>query len=220
MRSKKKNPILESLVAGAAAGTAAVLAGKYLAGNKTANRRGRKGRKGNQDGNGEMFQDFHGRSPHEVLELQEQLLTAGDYAALGDDPEIWLRPVSGDPNNWAQAEIEFEPENGVKLATQDGSQLYFVGGDQSLPESALDFYGGDTSKRFIPLGVAYAISYVTEKKFDGFKRMPYAHILGEETGERPLLVYDNETKRLLLVGGAYSIAPVESDLGASPGIVN
>jgi len=213
---KKKNPVLESLVAGAAAGTAAVLAGKYLE-----KRAGNRKRKRNQDGNGAaMYEDFHGRSAHEVLELQEQLLTAGDYAALGDDPEIWLRPVTGDPNNWAQAEIEFEPENGVKLATKDGSQLYFMGGDQSLPDSALEFFGGDTSKRFISLGVAYAISYVTEKKFDGFKRIPYAHILGEETGERPQLVYDTETKRVLLVGGAYSIAPVEGDLGASPGIVN
>jgi len=225
----KRNPILESLVAGAAAGTAAVVAGKYLAGNKTANRRGRGGRRGNQDnGNGgaAMYEDFHGRLPREVLKFQEKLLSKGDYAALGDDPEIWLRPVSGNPNKWDAAEIEFEPQNGVKLATQDGSQLYFVGGDQSLPKSALEFFasrsggGGDTSKRFLSLGTAYAISYVTEKKFDGFKRMPYAHIFGEETGARPDLVYDTETKRVLLVGGAYSIAPVESELGASPGIVN
>ncbi len=175
----------------------------------------------NPDGAAEAYRDFHGRSPTEVLEMQDSFLGSGDYTALGDDPEIWLRPVKGDPATWAAADIEFEPADQVKLATDPQlEQLYFVGRNQVLPLATLQRAGFTTDKRFVSLGEAHAISYTTEKSFDDFKSTPYAHIFGEETGERPTLLYDKETRRLLLVGGGYQIAPVDASLGASPGIVN
>jgi hypothetical protein len=99
-----------------------------------------------------------------------------------------------------------------------GQQLYFVGGNQRIePE---DLPEGTPDKRFVPLGEVHALSYTTEKSFDGFRSIPYAHRFGEEDGQRPSLVYDRESERLLLIGGGYSIAPPDAALGASPGIVN
>lgn len=180
-------------------------------------------RRKNQEGAAEMYAAFHGRAPSEVLELQEALLAAGDYTALGAMGSLWLTPVSAevDPSKWPPPSIEFTPEDRVKLATdQGGIQLYLVGGNQELPLEYLERQGRDVDHRFVSLGEVHGISYLTEKKFDGFQTTEYAHQFGEETGERPTAWYDRETKRILLVGGAYSIAPFKAELGASPGIVN
>ncbi len=170
----------------------------------------------------QAYEDFHGRSASKVLAMQEALMTAGDYWAIGDDPELWLQP-----NVWKNADevnppdIWFAKDDKVKLAGDpEGHQLYFVGGNQKLPLEYLKQQGLVTDKRFITLGEVFGISYRTEKSFDAFKTKPYAHEFGEETGERPWLIYDQHTERLILVGGAYSIAPVDRSLGASPGIVN
>lgn len=177
--------------------------------------------KGNPNGAAQMYKDFHGRSATEVLTMQDALMQSGDYTALGDDPELWLRPVKGDPAKWGDGDITFDPSDNVKLAANaSGGQLFLVGDNQALPLADLQAQGLDTSKRFIALGEVYALSYTTEKSFDRFKSVPYAHILGEETGQRPSLVYDKETQRMFLVGGAYAIAPVDPSIGASPGIVN
>lgn len=173
----------------------------------------------NQGAAGQLYEDFHGRKSQEVIRLQEALMKSGDYTALGDDPEFWIRAVSGDPKHWPAPDIEFEPKDKVKLATDaKGKRLYIVGGRQKLSAEALG--GFDTSERFVNLGTCYGISYQTEKIFDGFKTTTYVHEFGEETGERPELIYDKEGGRLLLVGGAYKIAGVDRALKASPGIVN
>lgn len=178
----------------------------------------------NPNGNGaaQMFEDFHGRAPSEILTLQEALLTSGDYTALGDMGSLWLEPVKGrEPNEWPEPDIEFEKSDKVKLATDSkGKQLYLVGGNQKLPLDYLEKHGVPTDKRFISLGEVYGISYLTRKSFDGFRESEYAHEFGEKTGERPFAFYDAELHRIVLVGGAYSIAGVDDALGASPGIVN
>lgn len=168
----------------------------------------------------QLYKDFHGKESTEVLRLQDALLKAGDYTALGNDPEFWLEPVSGDPRNWPAADIEFQPRDKVKLATDaKGKRLYIVGGNQKMPVKFLK--DKDSARgRIFNLGTCYGISYQTEKVFDDFQTTTYAHEFGEETGERPELHYDSAAARLLLVGGAYHIAGVEKALKASPGIVN
>ena len=169
----------------------------------------------------QLYTDFHGRAPSEVLKFQEDLMASGDYTALGDMGSLWLEPVPGDPEKWPVPSIEFEKKDKVKLATDPGGkQLYLVGGNQTLPLDYLAKKGVQTDKRFISLGIVYGISYRTEKKFDGYRTFEYAHKFGEETGERPLAYYDAELERIVLVGGAYSIADPDDGLGASPGIVN
>ena len=177
----------------------------------------------NPNGNGaaQMYEDFHGRAPSEILTMQEGLMASGDYTALGDMGSLWLEPVEGEPSHWPTPSIEFEKSDKVKLATDSkGQQLYLVGGNQKLPLDYLEKHGVSTDKRFISLGEVHGISYLTEKSFDGYRESEYAHEFGEQTGERPCAFYDAELKRIVLAGGAYSIAGVDDALGASPGIVN
>lgn len=209
-RCRARNPIAEAIAGGLAAGTAVVAAQKLL-----------KNRKRNQSAAAQLYKDFHGRAPSEVLVMQEALLKAGDYTVLGDMGSLWLEAVKGEPSHWPVPDIEFEPSDRVKLATDaPGKQLYLVGGNQTLPLSYLEKHGVSTDRRFISLGEVFGISYRTAKTFDGFNKMEYAHEFGENTGERPFAYYDSELKRIVLVGGGYSIAGVDDPLGASPGIVN
>lgn len=213
---RKLNPVLEAVLAGAAAGTAGALATHSIASNG-------KRRKRNRADAAEAFTEFHGRAPHEVIEAQEELMKAGDYFALGAMGSLWLHPVSSeDPSRWPKPDVEFLEGDKVKLAADAGGrQLYLCGGNQEIPEDSLaKMAGTDPEHRFVGLGTCYAISYLTEKKFDGYRTHEYAHQFGEQTGERPECWYDRKAKRILLVGGAYSIAPLEKELGASPGIVN
>jgi hypothetical protein len=182
---------------------------------------------GNGNGNGDaaaqLYTDFHGRGPKEVLELQEEVMQSGDYTALGDMGCLWLSPVDAkrDPKDWPDPDIEFEKSDQVKLAVDPkGGQLYLVGGQQEIPLDYLRRRGLDTSKRFIPLGCVHAIGYVTKKKFDEFKEVEYDHAFGDESGELPFAYYDKDARRIVLVGGAYYILPVDAKLGVSPGLAN
>lgn len=181
---------------------------------------------GSQADGAQLYLEFHGREPREVLELQEQHVKAGEYVALGKMASLWLEPVEGDPSNWHRfrRRMDFEPEDKVKLATDlTGQQLYLLGGNQSLPQEALDALraaGEDTSKRFVALGLVYALSYIAQKVFDRFKTVEYGHELGEENGLKPMAWYDKESERVLLVGGDYYIAPLDQKIGASPGLAN
>ena len=279
--TKRKNPLLEAIVGGAAAGTAVVAAQKLLRKNKRnsgerwvsvgrkhgglvgmvlevqggpGSRRHRlyipgmgaqwvSGRvydvgapaergmadkfkrnpEAKESGAAKGYADFHGRSPKEVLEMTETHLQSGDYYSLGDITGLWLiEPVDGDPNGWGRATLEFGKKDGVLLAASEDSnrQLYILGEDCCIPLAALRELGLDTGKQFIPLGPVYGIGYLTEKKFDGFQTQEYAHRFGDVTGEVPSAFYDKKAKRILLVGGGYSIAPLDDEMGASPGIVN
>lgn len=216
------NPVLEALIAGGAAGAAAVLASEATKRfkSKTENRRNRK-RRNQANAAAQLYESFHGRSPREVLEMEEACCAAGDYAVLGEMRALWLVPVSGELSSWPKPTIDFEKEDGVLLAASpDNTQLYLIGGNQMLPLDFLEGQGKDTTKQFIDLGTAYGVAYATEKKFDNFRTTEYAHEFGEETGERPMAYYDSRTHRILLVGGGYSISPTDKKLGASPGIVN
>ena len=258
----KLNPLLDSLVSGAAAAAGAVLATKAIeARKKKKNKKrqavgrrqkavgsrqsgasavgqdeyrkdaellGRAARKSNPNGGAaKMYADFHGRSPREVIALQESHVKAGQYAALGEMGDLWLQPVSNDVpfGQWPKPEIVFEKKDKVKLATDaEGKQLFLIGGNQEMLEKELLEVeagpGGNGDRRFVALGLAYGISYISEKVFDGFQPTEYVHVLGEETGEVPAAYYDRAKKKILLVGGAYRIEPANKKLGASPGIAN
>lgn len=175
----------------------------------------------NKQSAGQLYKDFHGRAPSEILTMQEALMTSGDYTALGNMGSLWLEQVKGEPSDWPNPDIEFKKQDKVKLATDSkGKQLYLVGGNQQLPLDYLEKHGVSVDKRFISLGEVYGISYLTEKSFEGYRQGEYAHEFGEKTGERPFAFYDAELERIVLAGGGYSIAGVDDALGASPGIVN
>jgi hypothetical protein len=109
------------------------------------------------------------------------------------------------------------PETVVLCSNEDGTQLYFVGGDQGLDLKSIHM-DGDWERDSMVIGCLYELTYHTEKKFDKFKPTSYFHKLGEDTGDQPMLLYDRMNQRLSVSGGQYKInKPL---IGMSPGIEN
>ena len=84
-----------------------------------------------------------------------------------------------------------------------GRQIAFVGGDQTLPVDK------DGNKFLTDVGEVYSITYFTHKHHlsDGKGFSSYIHKFGEEGGVRPLLAYDTLNKKMLLLGGSYTVEP-------------
>ena len=103
-------------------------------------------------------------------------------------------------------------------SNESGTQLYFVGGDQSLDLDSLKFSEVEQEKELITIGECFFVSYLTQKDFDKFEQICYEHELGEVSGVLPTLIYDRLNKRLMLSGGEYHIERPMFE--TSPGIEN
>ena len=174
----------------------------------------------------DMYEAVHGKPAESQVVVKEEFHRHEHLATLGVLVEFWVAPITmpgmgkkvetSDPNR------DFDEvgadENTVFLAANEaGTQLYFVGGDQSLDLDKLKFTG-DWVKDSMVIGVVYELTYRTRKKFDKFKLTEYYHELGEETGDQPMLVYDSLSPHCSISGGKYKIKmPL---LGMSPGIEN
>lgn len=163
----------------------------------------------------QLFEKFHGREPSKILEYEEEVNYHGNLTELGDLAEIKVPTLTGLDVTLCFL-TEEQRDSGqypileaVKLCSNElGDQLYFVGGDQSLPLSDLGM--GEGTKWFrdsIIIGVLSELTYRTEKGFDKFQLTEYYHALGEETGEQPMLVYDTMNSRISVAGGQYKILP-------------
>lgn len=114
------------------------------------------------------------------------------------------------------------PEGGkiptMLCSNESGTQLYFLGGDQSLPLPTLGITGPQSEKELIEIGSVTHITYHTTKKFGAKpETFDYIHNFSEDShGPQPTLAYDRLNKRLSLVGGVYFIE--KPMLGTSPGI--
>jgi hypothetical protein len=156
-----------------------------------------------------LFEKFHGKEPEEIAEKQVSAAIRLDYTALGDLDYLKFETPTGD-----RAEITFEGD-GVKLASSpDGKQLYCIGGSQNL-EGVLD--SDSMQKDFLDLGECTEVQYVARKVHNGFEPTQWHHKFGEDTGDRPRLMYDRLRRQIFFVGGDYYI-----DLKGkvSPGIEN
>lgn len=106
--------------------------------------------------------------------------------------------------------------------SEDRKQMLFTGGDQSLPLETLGLTDRDQRDNMF-IGSIVEITYRTRKKFEqgGKEEVDFHHEYGKQgsRGVLPLLGYFLRTKRMFTLGGRYEIAPVRSDIGASPGIV-
>ena len=101
----------------------------------------------------------------------------------------------------------FDAHKIVKLGgvvSDDGDQLYFVGGDQEIDVEKLGFKGAEVKPHMV-IGVLYELTYLTRKGFDKFLPTNYYHHLGEDTGNQPMLVYDPVNKLMSVAGGEYRI---------------
>jgi uncharacterized ParB-like nuclease family protein len=150
-----------------------------------------------------LYEDFHGKSATEILEVQDADIARDTYAVLGPLYEMKFK-LDGQTYTFSFKGCD------VKLASSaDGNQLYCLGGDQDC-EKLLP--GPDTGKDLVDLGTVTHISYVTRKGFDKFKESIYEHKFGEEGGKRPCAWYARLAKRVLIGGGDYRVE--------APGIID
>jgi len=153
----------------------------------------------------ELYRQFHGEDPHGIISRNDDALARGDYVTLGELVELGCITESGE-----EIELGFE---GVKLASNfQGSQLYLVGGDQSLNLEELSKLGVDVKRSPIVIGHVETVVYTTRKDFDDFELADYEHEFGEEGGELPLALYDARLRHVHLIAGTYKVE--------RPGIIN
>lgn len=142
-----------------------------------------------------LSETFHGR-PAESLRLIEQETRFHEHLAdLGALRELKLKDGT---------RLRFTPD--TRLASNEaGTQLFIVGGDQSLDLTGFDV---DATKETVVLGQLRRLVYVTDKQHLGAadrRPGPYQHTLGEESGELPWVVYDTVNQQLSLAGGRYRV---------------
>lgn len=164
-------------------------------------------RKPNSEGGGleqaeKLYQQFQGRKPKDVLEIQQREVYQKNYAKLGDLVSLVVLDASQ-----KKKRIKFSDADGVMLASNPaGTQLYFLGGNQDV-RTLIEPLGADATKDLVELGPCVEVEYFTRKAFDQFQPVRYYHHLGEETGDVPVLCFDQLNRQLFFVGGAYYVRP-------------
>lgn len=149
-----------------------------------------------------MYESFHGQPPTETVEVVEELREHGHLATLGTLVELKLQSMAG-----KDVSIEWTKDNPYLASNEHGTQLYIVGGDQTVDLKALGMAGDKWEREHMVLGVCHEVTYRTRKGFDKFRLVDYYHNLGEETGVQPMLAYDTVNDKLSIVGGQYEVKP-------------
>lgn len=149
----------------------------------------------------DLYESFHGKPSEELLEIGEEVHYHENLAGLGTLTEIKVDCFSG-----YSAELKFDRDTQL-CSNEEGTQLYIVGGDQSLDLQSLKFKADEIDKDQVAIGVITEITYNTQKGFHNFKPTDYYHELGEESGYQPILTYDTRSQLLTIAGGAYKIKP-------------
>lgn len=148
----------------------------------------------------EMFQQFHGRPPGRIVEYEQQHHYPSKFAEIG----LPLKELRFDLDahnknfplsNFGRCQV---------VTTPDGSNIYFIGGDQRIDFDSLNIA---SDKDFVELGPATYIVYHTVKGFHDFEPTNYSHRFGEEDGILPVLAYDRQNHTLFLIGGNYRVRP-------------
>lgn len=153
-----------------------------------------------------LYRSFHGKPSRKITTVKQTYLVRDDYAKLGNLQSIKVALLNG-----KRIEIEFpdkEAHDAVMLCSSpDGKQLYFIGGDQSIDLRQIGMASGKWFRDLMVLGVAEEVTYRTRKGFDSFQLIDYYHGLGEDTGEKPYLLYDTINRELMVAGGQYKVKP-------------
>jgi hypothetical protein len=163
------------------------------------------------DASDAAYQEFHGEGPEgtTTIEWQEHFHT--HVWAVGDLVKMYvLLPKSRrQPGLGNIVEIAFDYERPKEKRTfldanEKGTQMFIDGGDQRV--NVLDF-GIENHLEAVVLGYLKRIDYYTTKKHLGKEggTAVYKHIMGEEGGELPTVVYHTIDKKLAVVGGSYTM---------------
>jgi hypothetical protein len=145
------------------------------------------------------FEEFHQKAPGKIVEYETLVRYPENFAELGKLIELRFALDSANPDfpltNFGACQA---------VATPDGANIYFLGGDQSVNLGDLDIA---SDKDFVELGSCTYICYFTVKGFHDWVPTRYWHRFGEEDGIQPVLCYDRLNKALFLMGGNYRVRP-------------
>lgn len=144
-------------------------------------------------------EEFVGREPETIGVFNEPHMPRGDYAQLGKLLSLHFMPVQN-----GTTLMELETPGTLAVSDESARQIWLVGGKQEITLAQLQRYAVQIEPGLWLLGEARRIDYKQAKDhLPGHDE--WRHDFGEETGERPELLYDSRAKRLLLRGGAYVI---------------
>jgi hypothetical protein len=175
----------------------------------------------------EMFELFHGMPANEIIEIVERVHVHSKLWNAGTLTSMIVQTETGkeitlnapDPDSAKESDVVYVAFN------EAGNQIYFRGGNQSIPKSLLvskcNFKDDDFRDNML-IGWVVELTYRAKKKFekDGQELVDFYHALGKEhsRGVLPMLVYTPTDELMAMYGGRYKVLPKRFDIGASPGI--
>jgi hypothetical protein len=131
---------------------------------------------------------------------REAHMPAGDYAQLGKMLALYVKPYGG-----GQVQM-IQPRDTLLVADESARQLWFVGGDQDITAALGVFGARQRGAGLFELGEARRIDYRQRKEHVAHpEHDSWRHEFGEESGARPVVLFDATHKRLLLEGGEYVV---------------
>jgi hypothetical protein len=145
-----------------------------------------------------MFETFHQKAPGQILTYEGFMQARSEFAELGQLRALRFYLDSANPS----LPLTRFGSDCLVVATADGSNIYFVGGDQSVDLAAL---GIASDKDIVELGPCNYIEYLTVKGFHDFEPIRYHHEFGEEDKILPTLAYDQLNQTLFLESGNYRV---------------
>ena len=148
----------------------------------------------------ELYRDFHGSDPTEIISVQESAREREELVSLGDLISLQSKLPDG-------TVLTVESDDIKLAANPDGSQLYLVGGSQGNVMRSLVKTSADTSKDLIEMGECCRVIYQTRKEMHNFEVINYDHKFGEDGGTCPMLYFDKLKRRMFFVGGTYQVRP-------------
>ena len=187
-----------------------------LAGKDAIKRAVLNGKRNPESGAAEFYKKFHGEPSTEEVVVENEIHEHTHLGVVG----ILVCCVIDTPTG-LRAAIKFEEDPPFLCSSEDGHQLYVIGGCQEIDLKALGMHGKEWYKERMVLGQfappegkrKWNISYLTRKDFDQFEEIEYQHLLGEGDGqdegkmvyEAPMLEYEPSNQLLYVTGGQYHI---------------
>lgn len=162
----------------------------------------------------DLFEVFHGKPATHVEEVVEEVHEHDWLAPLGD-----LMRLRVDTESGYRTDIVFKRTGTSRVtlsSSEDGTTMYFVGGDQSVDLDELHMGGDKWRKDLMIIGRLKEFDYFTEKGFDKFIPTIYFHKVREGltadgtrhtivADKEPIVLYDLRSQLLQLAGGQYSV---------------
>lgn len=158
-----------------------------------------------------MSEEFHGTSPHELIEVSTEIFEHDNLADAGELVKLEIIGVHGgiiDLKKFAGARLAMSPK-GYPY------QLYVVGGDQSVDLEQFEIFSPHEKE---VLGTLKFVTYYTIKHHLGKDGgdANYRHKFndngplikrGTRAANRPTVIYDVNNKLISFAGGEYDILP-------------